>query len=207
LTGLIDLIKYLYEKFLFRDVFSLMTPGAVVAVSATYVLFPDIRNIYFPWPFYIPMFGIFFIIGFSLQCLAELLNLVQTQDLAKSTRRQRFGFLSCNWIDNVDKLRWWKDRYPQMVKFLRQTQDDKYSWARQQRERLVALKQMCGNNFIGFVFSGIFIATYYCPFYVKYIWVSIVSCLLIISLLWGHRVHVLRQYDMSEEILNQIEDK
>src|SRR3972149_6490736 len=68
----------------------LITPGAIVVLTGAYVTSPEIFKTphYVPWPLYIPLFGLFFIMGFGLQCLGEWLRLVNFYPDARSSARQ-----------------------------------------------------------------------------------------------------------------------
>ena len=74
--------------------------------------------------------------------------------------------------------------------------------AQQRRERLIVLKQVCGNGFLSVCISGIFLLLIvFCPvLWIRFVVVAIVAFVLFVSLLWGHRVLVLRQ-DAREKII------
>lgn len=76
MEGIGDAIKYLYDKFLLRDVLSFIVPGAIVSIPAAYIINPNIVNYPLPWPFYILIFGAVYMLGFSLQCLGQLMGVI-----------------------------------------------------------------------------------------------------------------------------------
>ena len=79
-----NVIKDLYEKFILRDILSFVTPGAIVVLTA-FVLFiqePTLRDNlekFFEysrsmhWLLYIPLFGVFYTVGFAIQCFGEII--------------------------------------------------------------------------------------------------------------------------------------
>jgi hypothetical protein len=217
-----ETIKGLYDKFILRDVLSFIIPGAIVILTGFLLFLPQpgflqrlsalfeySRDIH--WLLYIPLFGFFYTIGFAIQCLGEISGFVLTQGLAMCTLKQRLGFLCPGWHKKPDKLRWWgyiyEIRSKEHLKIKKQKKEVR-EWASQEIERLVVLKQMCGNNFCAIVLAGIIVGFSYIPIF----WLKIVVlCLLIglpllMSLLWGHRVHVLRHVDWATEIYHQLEN-
>jgi hypothetical protein len=201
--GLGDAIKYLYEKLILRDVLSFITPGAMIVVTATYLLFPKMFSYYIhciPWPLYIPLFGLFFTAGFAAQCLGEILGMRMKREM-KSTLKQRVNILKCkNWDD--DSNIWWKDAFKRDHNFFKATKWDE--GAQQGRERLVVLKQMCGNMFIAGVIAVIFLII---DKFTESRWfLLIVGVPLFISLFWGRRVHLLRQWSREEVTIKEYRD-
>ena len=75
------------------------------------------------------------------------------------------------------------------------TKDDK---SEQQHERFVVLKQMSGNCFLAILIAGALFAAKQCipPFYNTLL--GILILLMVISLFWGHRVHVKRQKEWED---------
>ena len=189
-------IKYLYEKFLLRDLLSFITPGAIVVLTA-FVLFiqePSLvqrldtlfeysRDMY--WLLYIPLFGLFFLVGFAIQCFGEIVGLIRIHVDAKGCCRQRFKIFLCKKWDDKSNI-WWKKAHEDAVDFAEATyrkEKDEGEWARNQHERLVVLKQMCANGFLAGVIAGVFLAVNYCPWPpAKLCVVSLVAFLLLVSL-------------------------
>ena len=191
-----DAIKYLYSQFLLRDVLSFITPGAIVVLSAILVLLPEpcisqrINTLFqysnsIRWLLYIPLFGIFFLTGYAIQCLQCLFGYVRLHRLDKSRCDQRSDILHSGWQDKPDYV--WKEAREKVMDFLNVTA--RADWARQHCERSVILKQMCANSFGAIIIAGIFLLTdAFCPYkYADVLTVSVVSILLLISMLWGYR--------------------
>ena len=72
-------IKYLYEKFILRDLLSFITPGAIIILIAFLLFLPEpslsqrLDTVLkysgdMHWLLYIPLFGLFYIVGFAVQC-------------------------------------------------------------------------------------------------------------------------------------------
>jgi hypothetical protein len=230
--GLTDAIKYLYEKFILRDILSFIMPGAMVVFSASILFLPwtglqaQFSNLLqftssIPWLLYIPLFGLFYMVGFSLQCFGEIIGLVRIHRSAKGSCHQRRKIF-CDW-DRESNI-WWRKTYEEVVSFYKATQKkdeqgkDQYEWARLQHERLVVLKQMCANGFLASVTAAIFLITRYITntvinrgmmpaenaTYVVYGIVFIIGVMLTASLLWGYHIHELRLDTMEKEIKRQV---
>src|SRR3990170_7911077 len=157
-----DAIKYLYQNFILRDVLSFVTPGAIIVIPATYMLYPDIFDRYIPWPFYVPLFGLFFTVGFATQCFGEFVGFVRIHLLAKSSLSQRLSLFGLKWDEKQNteyKNVWWKDAYSQLNKFYETTRGETGHNERErlQHERIIVLRQMCSNNFLAIFVSSIFV--------------------------------------------------
>jgi hypothetical protein len=208
--GFGDAVKYLYEKFILRDVLSFITPGAIIVVTATYLLFPEMFSYHIPWPLYIPLFGFFYMVGFATQCLGEMFGLIRFSPYTEKSWRKRWSMFLCSWDKNYETPTksniWWWTAYKHWDKFLDAVKEDTghNERERQVRERLVIFKQMCANSFLAGVISVIFIAVNFCPWqYANLLIVSLAAFLLLASLFWGHRVHELRQYTQERLSITQ----
>lgn len=193
--GISDAIKYLYDKFILRDVLSFITPGAIVVVAATYLFFPEVFCYSIPWPFYIVIFGVFFVVGFAIQCFGEIIGFIRFTPYPKNDWRRRGRIFLCNWREDYcdrksDKSNiWFWGEHKEVAKFMERSRDD--ADARQGYERIVILQQMCGNNFLAIIIALLLIAVELCgsPLYLLIIGVP-----LLVSLYWGFRVMLLRKY-------------
>lgn len=130
-----ETIKNLYQKFVMRDLLSFITPGAVFVVSALYwygwSLFKIIHiSKEIPFVLYLPIFGVFYAIGFSFQFL---------------------GTCNCE-IMKIHNRSSWKEHLCYLKEFSEMTKHNEE--AKGQHERFVVLKQMCANNVIALFFSG-----------------------------------------------------
>jgi hypothetical protein len=191
-------IKYLYEKFILRDVLSFVTPGAIIVVTAFYLLFPNMSSFHIPWPFYVPLFGLFFVLGFAVQCFGEMFGFLHFYRDIRSSRSDRCKVWGLKWHELPNRLNM-QEKMKELLEFWRATERDEE--ARQGRERLVVFKQMCVNNFLAFIISGIFLGVSFCNCKAVHFGVlSFVAFLLTLSLFWGYRVHVLRQ-DAREQVI------
>ncbi|HEY51806.1 MAG TPA: hypothetical protein G4O20_08395 [Dehalococcoidia bacterium] len=196
-------IKYLYSQFILRDVLSFITPGAILVFSALFLLCPEKipHLISIHWLLYIPLFGVLYLVGFAVQCLGELFKIISFSppDKYRWSREQRWNIFGTHWTRDKDTV-WWNDYYKMIEEFWRLTGSDVE--AHQRRERLIVLKQVCGNGFLSITIAGIFLGTSFCSLsWVKILIPSLVAFLLLGSLFWGQRVHVLRQYSREKIII------
>ncbi len=176
-------IKYLYEKLILRDVLSFITPGAMVVITATYTIYPDFFNSwYVPWPLYIPIFGLFFLIGFAIQCFGRLVGVIKIHKLDDSTFKQRLSIFSGRLKEKDDCT---KGARENVMDFLNTVNGS--DWAKQHYERSVVLKQMCGNGFWALIISCSYLAINDCSLLAKVAWVSVWVLLFLASLFWGYR--------------------
>ncbi len=125
-------IKYLYQQFILRDLLSFITPGAIVVLTAFVLFLPgscltqrlDTLFNYstsMHWLLYIPLFGLFFIVGFAVQCFGEIIGFIRIHRIAKSCCNQRRRIFKCNW-DNESNI-WWKQAHRDVVRPLTNTQN------------------------------------------------------------------------------------
>lgn len=211
-----DTIKYLYEKFILRDVLSFVTPGALVVLTAFLFipdptvggrfqrLISDLQQI--SWVFYILLFGLFFAVGFAIQCLGEFFGIVYFTPRGQSTWSQRLSIFSTQRVLAAQSW-WWAEDDEQIVKF-HEEKDSNYArceWAIQWRERRVITKQLCANNFLAIAIIAIIIGinqfTQIQTF--SFAFVSVLVFVLLFSLYWGYRVQVLRQDTITNKILHR----
>lgn len=233
--GLGDAVKYLYSQFILRDVLSFITPGAIVFLTAFLIILPETclsqrvdtlfeysRKVH--WLLYILLFGVFYIVGFSIQCFGEIIGFIRIHRIAQSCFSQRFKIFGCNWACKRDKegksgkcdepdFIWWKEAYKETVKLHIATkeiatkeQEDKREWAQQQDERSTVLMQMCGNSVLGIVIVAIPLLVNHWFYLASLVLFFIMALLLLTSLFWGYRVHVLRQDTLTKEIRYQLEN-
>jgi len=199
-----DAIKYLYSQFILRDVLSFITPGAIVTITALVILLQPHEIIYLShsihWVLYIPIFGVFYIIGFALQCFGELIGFIRFTPHSERNCCNRWRMFCCNFTRDYKKRKkpnksiiWWWEEDKKLHEFYEAASDN--TGIQQGHERMVVLKQMCGNGFMAILIAGIFIAVDFCSWqYANIFIVSLVAFLFLVSLFWGHRVHMLKQY-------------
>ena len=203
-------IKYLYRQLILRDILSFVAPGALIVWSALYFFFPELLSYSIHWLLYIPLFGVFYLVGFAVQCLGELFGILSFSppDKYPWPRRERWNILNpigVRWTKDKDNV-WWNKYYKEMEEFWAKTKCDED--AQQRRERLIVLKQLCGNGFLSIIIAGIFLGTSFCSLsWVKILIPSLAAFFLFGSLFWGHRVHVLRQYSREKIIMSSREVK
>ncbi len=219
-------IKYLYSQFILRDVLSFITPGAIVVLTAFLLFLPEpclwqrldklfdySRSVH--WLLYVPFFGVFYMVGFAVQCFGELAGLVRIHRIAGSTLTQRLQiFLKRNWGNDQniwvsDQNIWWIAAHRQRVQFYEYTNEnarrDEREWARQQDERLVVLKQMCANGALAVVIAASLITVHeFCS--QGWYWLLLLSwmVMLLASLFWGYCAHELRLNTMDRAIQHQL---
>jgi hypothetical protein len=207
MSGFSDAVKYLYSQFILRDVLSFITPGVIVILTAVYVFDESFSSLSIHWLFYIPLFGIAFVIGFAIQCFGEIIGFVSFRPNIKITCVDKMKILFCRWREPEDNRCKWNDpenplgmkkAYEEDQDFWKAVKGDEDK--KQGRERVVVLTQMCINNALALFITGITYAIYHGSSFaaqvVEYIWLVI----FIASLFWGHRVHVLRRFNREETI-------
>jgi len=211
--GFGDAIKYLYEKFILRDVLSFITPGAIIVLTAVYLLCPDFLYRSIHWLLYIPLFGFFFMVGFAVQCFGEMFGFIRhTPKGDKSCLCQRLGIWNCKkWGDN--SAGWWHQAHEDVVKFARKNQHPGLEWARDRHERFIVLKQMCANGSVAIAIAGCLLviklllirlhASPEATCIASTVLVAIVVVLLLPSLFWGFRVHALKEDDWRNVIMSR----
>lgn len=185
LTGLFDA---LYSKLLLRDFFGKVVPGTILILSVSIVLFsPDkvgefIKNVSFYSA--ILLIGFAWIVAFSIQALGEVTHLI------------RYHTYNSN-----------REYYTRRYKFRNQTNPEEH----QQLERLVVIKEACGNGYVALGLSAILISVNFLIIegcekainYVKLYWPTIVFfVLIIIFLAVMHFIHVMRQDEYMNTILD-----
>lgn len=175
-----DAIKYLYREFILRDLLSFVTPGAIVIVSALLFRFDLYQTLTFskliPLILYIPVFGVFFMVGFAIQILgAEILHIIRFHTRDTDT-----------------------DNYECLAKFLSKADEEE----KRQRERFVVLKQMCGNGAIAILIAAILLIIKLWPPSSSVLVLIIMTILISLFLFLGHYVHVKRQMEWEDTIIN-----
>ncbi len=211
MAGFGDAIKYLYGKFILRDVLSFVTPGAIVVFTVLFLFFSKPTEVFgfvhTYWPLYIPLFGLFFMVGFVVQCLGEIFDIIRFGPRDQGTWGQRFGIFWSNWAD--ERNIWWKEVHKNNVAFAKYIHSDEWAeqqrerlveWAEQQQERLVVLKQMCANGAFAIAISAFLILINLWSHQAYIVLFSIVAFLLLLSLFWGYRIHELRLDTMERAI-------
>jgi len=211
-------IKSLYQDFILRDVLSFVMPGAIVVLTAFLLFLPEtcfnqrLDTLFsysqdMHWLLYIPIFGLFYMVGFAIQCLGEMFGFVRFSPLDEKSWGKRWSMFTFGWDKNCkepcksntgESNIWWRESERFWAKFFKAvkepTKDNEGK--RQGRERLVIMKQMCANGFLATIIAALLVAINLSPsLYVKLVLVIILVVLpLIASLFWGHRVHMLQQY-------------
>ncbi|MFV1950929.1 MAG: hypothetical protein ACC630_03060 [Nitrospinota bacterium] len=211
-------IKYLYERFILRDLLSFVTPGTIVVAS---ILLPLLLNKLelsevldisksIPFIFYIPIFGFLFMVGFAVQCFGEVIHLIKihefkAKDKAKAKAKDKNKQELCMQLRKVlrskDQEADDNEHRNQLRKFQLKADED----AKRLHEREVIFKQMCGNGaFAIFIASILFLIKLWKPDYYCYaLWVLLV--IVVISLHYGHCVRVnneKRILELPKECLN-----
>ena len=200
-------IKYLYSQFILRDVLSSITPGAVVALTAFLILLPEptlkhsLEKIFIysrdmHWLLYIPLFGVFYIAGFAIECLGRISGFIRIHPFDKSNFWERL-MVFCPRCDKHNKI-WegWKKHQGEELDVEKAIQEEK-SWSQPTRERLIVIKQMCSNGAIAIIIAGVFLiikllllklqVSSEVTFIASMVVVGIVALLLLASLFWGYR--------------------
>jgi len=192
LSDIGDTVKQLYDNFLLRDLLSSVTPGAIVVVSASLVKFCPSQILDFsrsvPFIAYIPIFGVFYIVGFGIQCLGA--------EIIRGKRFRLIKFHRCN----TDE-----DFYDELKEFFAKA-DEKFKL---DHERFAVLRQMGGNSALAIFIAGVLLAIRqlklesFWPFWPFWVLGAIVA----ISLYVGHLVHVTRQEKWRNAVKEQSDKK
>lgn len=185
LAGLFD---SLYSRLLLRDFFGKVVPGTIVMVSVSSVSLSasDIFKYYTEASFFLVLLliGFAWLVAFSVQVLGELTHLI------------KYHTYSTN-----------QEFYELRHRFHKNTNTQEH----QQLERLVVIKEACGNGYVASSLSAIFLilnllASEGCNALINVIklhWPSIlIATLFIILLAVMHFIHVRRQDEYMNAILN-----
>jgi hypothetical protein len=173
-----DSIKYLYEKFILRDLLSIVAPGFIVSLSILLFPFSLTQILSFlkeiPFLIYIPIYGVIFIVGFAIQCFGARCRIIRFHNRVTD-----------------------KNYYKKLVGFLKATKDNNIM--RDNWERFVVLKQMCGNGSLAIFISALLILTNSriqpkIPLVIEIVPPLALSAFL----LWSHYVHLNRQMDWED---------
>ncbi|OGO23789.1 MAG: hypothetical protein A2144_09045 [Chloroflexi bacterium RBG_16_50_9] len=199
-------IEHLYDKFLLRDVLSFITPGAIIVWIACFRFFPQLLEQHFHWLLYILIFGVFYLVGYAVQCFGRIIGCIRLYRTDKSCFGQRLKIFCCSWIEKPDLL---KEEREKEIDFLNTITKDNFKWAGQYRERVVVHKQMCANNFWAIIIAGVFISVS-AAFQNKCVnlgVISFVTLLLLFSLLWDYRDSVLAQDTIERKLKEEASKK
>lgn len=217
-----DALKYLYSQFILRDVLSFITPGAIVVLTAFLLLMPEqclsqrldtlfkySRDMH--WLLYIPLFGVFYIVGFAVQCFGEIIDIIRFTPGGRGSWSQRLNIFCCKWNrdyenagkpNNKSNIWWWND-HERDADFFEAT--ERNEGAQQGRERLVVLQQMCANGFLAIV-TAVFLSAI--NIFNWSLWlILIVAIPISASLFWGYRIHVLRRFTRETIAINRRRDR
>lgn len=204
--------KDLYDKFIMRDLLSFVAPGAIVLLAVLLLWWPApnvynfFQNLHW-WLLFIVFLPVTFIIGFAVQCFGEIVGCIwfstfESPNKAKCTNRYRP--LWRQWIGKAAEYEWWKKHLEEWKTFRKQQQqkDRDGEVERREAERLVVLTQMCANAFFAALFAGVaylFSIVFRVPSPASWVLTVLYAFLLIVSLLWGHRVHMLKLSDFIKD--------
>jgi len=207
--GFGDAIKYLYSQFILRDVLSSITPGAVVVLTTFLILlleptlkdslgklFEYSHNMH--WLLYIPLFGVFYIAGFAIECLGRILGLIRIHPFDKSDLRERLKVFCPSWGKDDPLWKNWRKAQEEELDVEKAIKQEEKDWAQPTRERLIVLKQMCSNGALAIVIAGVFLfipklllikfhASSEVTLIVSMVVISMVVVSLLASLYWGYR--------------------
>jgi hypothetical protein len=92
MQGIGEAIKYFYQQFILRDVLAYVTSGAILAGCVLFLRYGDLATLVgilkdVPFVAAIPIFGILFMIGFGLQNLGEMTQLLKWHNREKDGKR------------------------------------------------------------------------------------------------------------------------
>lgn len=190
------LIDALYSRLLLRDVFGKVVPGAIVLFTFVITLTsPEAgRNTITTLPFgaWIVVFGLAWVVGFAVQSFGEWA-------LPGSMKLLRY------FPKDVDEKKWLKLR----AKFRIHPDYDKHT---QNHERLVVIKEACGNSYISLSISTILwlvdrlldmSADSVLREVLDHVHLVILDLGVILLLARMHFVHVQRQHDLLLSVIGE----
>lgn len=178
--------RFLYTEFILRDLLTFITPGAILVGAALYMWWG--RAIFLsvaasiPWLLYIPIFGVFFVVGFALHV---------------------FGILIHPLLDfRFDEPH--KAGYADLIAFFKKVgseQDD----VSQIHERFSVFTQMCLNNGLAILFVLAALITRYLAITVLFYGFWVISgVVLLFLLLAGYIIHRKRKKDWETAALGAL---
>lgn len=182
MDNLFGFVEAFYSRFILRDLLAKITPGMILLTTITYIVndgFPLNINISFVIGVFVVSFA--WIIGFAIQGLGEL------------TRTIRYH------KNKESKENYWK--YMQQLEKNGKNND-------KDLERIVVIKETCGNASLSIFLSGILLVLYIClvdmpsdTTLIKLVPVFVLYIILLVSLYSMHLKHVLRQDDLVSQRL------
>ncbi len=207
-----NIVRYLYSKFLMRDLLSFILPGAILITSVLLLflgpsqLFGYVKEV--PLIAYVLLFGFCFLVGFFIQCFGTLV----------CTCHPLIKFYSPRWLDEEERTQTEDDkgndikdgskRVSAIRNIRRMNLQDVY---KEHWERIAVLKQMCGNNALALSFSFLIYvvsALIQSGFGTFLTWPGIVVCILYILtirfLFAGHKQQLDRQMAFEKEVLDTL---
>jgi hypothetical protein len=186
-----EVMDIIYNKFFLRDIFGKMVPGFLFC-STMYPWaekFDFLPNLNMNTPMVIVLMGFSWIMGFCIQSFGEWIHLIRYYP--KSKNRLEF--------------------YEEYIKFLGNASE----FEKQNVERLVVIKEACGNLSISILATAILLNVFIINsqgiknaigFFVGYWSLYVVATLIFIFLLRMHRKHVQRQYDFMKIVLKNVKE-
>lgn len=192
-----------------RDLLSLVLPGSIVIMSLLLLfiefdqLYRYVKEIHFL--LYIPIFGFCFLMGFFVQCFGTLI----------SNKRPIIKMYKPRWLNTNENVGGDKGNEVTMpskivcakrnIETLKLQGRYKQHW-----ERIVVLKQMCGNNAMALLISMIIYMNkiYYKEVRIPTIreWLLILTYFFVVYYLFrGHEEQVDRQMAFENEVLDKKE--
>ncbi|MFC1989505.1 hypothetical protein ACFLVW_02925, partial [Chloroflexota bacterium] len=179
-------------------------------LTATYLLSPEMFSRHIPWPLYIPLFGVFYIAGFAIECLGRIFGLIQIHRLDKSHFLERLRIFYPSWEDKDDTLKKnWIKHQEEEVDVENTIQGNES--VQLTRERLIVLKQMCAAGSLAVFIAGVFLTIKLLllkfqvspevTFIASMVVVGIAVVLLLASLYWGYRWAKLALDTVEQKVL------
>ena len=142
-----SIVDSIYGKFLLRDLFTKMVPGAVVALAFLHTLpiyADDMEYLdQVGWPLILLAAGITWILGFAIQQIGETTGLIKhhPKDFGDDEIQDKRGYSRYEFRNRFDNL------VQQSPK------------ASQQAERFAVVKEACGNFATAILFASILLGT------------------------------------------------
>jgi len=157
----------------------------LIIIDSSSIIFIKENLVKFSLWYWIVVFGIAWITGISIQGIAEKLKLIRYYP--KYFNKEKKLALTQNQ---------WHEMY---IHFKNNASDDE----KKDFERMVVIKEACGNSYVSLLISLFIISLYYYPTFLKdliiYLPLIVIAIIIILSLCIFHFTHVERQYSIMKQ--------
>ncbi len=179
MSDLSDTIKGFYSEFILRDLLSFVTPGAIVVGAFIFLLsgffsvtIPQQHNDLMPviisgeliWTVFqmpifawILLFGFFYVVGFSIQCLGEKTRLLQFPPENYENHYRKQYSINFGLNEKFRNSKYYETTRLPFLRHTRNTDNKNFDLERKTEERFVVLLQASGNSALALFIACILI--------------------------------------------------